>query len=230
VQQDRDIKGFSLLELLVVIAIIAGISAIAYPNFSSWTKDREIRKVSEKVANLLTSISTQAQRGSLPFVQLYVDPSGTGVKFITKGQSTEQYNSNLNEGKGTPNCSTATSGEFDKNEFDTFESTEIAVQFDTTYGAVCFSQNGTYYQTEGKLKSNLNVVVEGKSTKNYLIICPNVNAANKTVKKCALTVKDGLEKPAHLVKWSRFGNISKFKLFVKKNKDGVVIESGWTRQ
>ena len=227
VQQDQDNKGFSLLELLVVIAIIAGVSAMAYPNFSSWSKDRKVRKVTENVANLIASISTQAQRGSLPFVQLYVDPSKTSVKFTTKGQSTEKYNDNLNQGK-KPTCSSSST--FDKNEFDTFESTEIAVHFDATYGTVCFSQNGTYYQTEGKLKSNLNVVVEGKSTKNYLIICPKVNKANITVDKCALTVADGLEKPAHLVKWSRFGNISKFKLFVKKNKDGVVTESGWTRQ
>ena len=201
---------------------------MAYPNFTSWTKDRELRKVSEKVANMLASISTQAQRGSLPFVQLYVKPSDTGgVKFITKGQSAEQYNSNLNE-RITPSCSTATSGKFDQNEFDTYESTEIAVQFDNV-GTVCFSQNGTYYQTGGKINDNLNLKVEGKVTKNYLIICSKVNAA-ETGDKCALTEKDGLEKPAHLVKWSRFGNISKFKLFVKKNKDGVVIKSGWTRQ
>ena len=228
VQQDQDIKGFSLLELLVVVAIIAGVSAMAYPNFSSWTKDREIRKVSENVANLLTTISTQAQRGSLPFVQLYVDPSSTSVEFITKGHSAEEYNSNLNKGTA-PSCSTATSGVFDNNEFDTYESTEIAVQFVDTVGTVCFSKDGTYYQTNGQLNSNLNITVEGKVTKNYLIICSKTNAAKKG-NKCPLTGKDGLEKPAHLVKWSRFGNISKFKLFVTKNKDGGVITSGWTRQ
>jgi prepilin-type N-terminal cleavage/methylation domain-containing protein len=43
VQQNQDIKGFTLLELLVVISLVAIISAVAYPNFSSWKKEREVR-------------------------------------------------------------------------------------------------------------------------------------------------------------------------------------------
>ena len=69
-KQNQDIKGFTLLELLVVIVIISVVSAVGYPKFTSWKKDREIRYAAEKVANLLTNISTQAHRGSFPFVQL----------------------------------------------------------------------------------------------------------------------------------------------------------------
>ena len=93
-KQNQDIKGFTLLELLVVIVIISVISAVGYPKFTSWKKDREIRYAAEKVANLLTSISTQAHRGSYPFVQFYIkpSPSTSKVEFITKGQTPEKYN------------------------------------------------------------------------------------------------------------------------------------------
>ena len=220
-QQNQDIKGFTLLELLVVIVIISVVSAVGYPKFTSWKKDREIRYAAEKVANLLTSISTQAQRGSYPFVQFYINPSGSKVEFITKGQTPENFNTNLNEGK-KPECSTKSSGVFDNNEFDKYDSEDekISVQMNLV-GTVCFSQNGTYFEKEGRLTSsnNPNVSIEGRLSNNYVIICSNDNAA-KTGNKCATTKGDGLEKPAYLVEWSRFGNISKFKW------SGSV----WTRQ
>jgi len=225
VKQNQDIKGFTLLELLVVIVIISVVSAIGYPKFTSWKKDREIRYASEKVANLLTNISTQAQRGSFPFVQFMVKhPSESKVEFITRGQEPEDYNTNLNLGK-KPKCSTAkTSIYFKDNEFDKYDSEDekISVQIDINLvGAVCFSQNGTYFEKEGRLSSsnNPNVLIEGRLSNNYVIICSKDNAA-KTGKKCATTKGDGLEKPAYLVEWSRFGNISKFKW------SGSV----WTRQ
>jgi len=63
---------------------------------------------------------------------------------------------------------------------------------------------------EGKLSKQLNVSIEGRLTDNYIIICTTENA-NKSGGKCATTQADGLEKPAYLVEWNRFGNISKFK-------------------
>ena len=219
-KQNQDIKGFTLLELLVVIVIISVVSAVGYPKFTSWKKDREIRYAAEKVANLLTSISTQAHRGSYPFVQFYIDPSGSKVEFITKGQTPQNYNTILNKGEELK-CSDK-AGNFDNNEFDKYDSEDekIFVQIDEV-GTVCFSQNGTYFKKEGRLSSsdNPNVSIEGRLSNNYVIICSKDNAA-KTGKKCATTKGDGLEKPAYLVEWSRFGNISKFKW------SGSV----WTRQ
>ncbi len=228
--QDQEIRGFTLLELLVVIVIISIISAVGYPQFTSWKKDREVRYAAEKVANLITSINTQAQRGSYPFVQFYIKPSpsidadGTAkkVEFITKGQTTEKYNKNLNKGIN-PTCSITNSGVFDNNEFDKYDSEDekISVQIEAK-GAVCFSQNGKYFKKEGKMSSNklLPGGLEGRSTDNYIIICSKDSAAKTNKKICATKKADGLEKPAYLVEWSRFGNISKFKW----------SGSDWTRQ
>ena len=49
-QREQDIRGFTILELLVVITIVAVVSAVGYPNFMEWRKDREVRAAAEKVA------------------------------------------------------------------------------------------------------------------------------------------------------------------------------------
>ncbi len=45
---EKNIKGFNILELLVVIAIIGLLSAVAYPNFSSWKKGKRSKNCSGK--------------------------------------------------------------------------------------------------------------------------------------------------------------------------------------
>ena len=42
--QEKKIKGFTILELMVVVTIIAIISAAAFPNFSSWSKERKTKQ------------------------------------------------------------------------------------------------------------------------------------------------------------------------------------------
>ena len=45
--QEKNNKGLSLLELIVVLSIVGILSAVAYPNFSSWYKEREVRQAEE---------------------------------------------------------------------------------------------------------------------------------------------------------------------------------------
>jgi len=83
--QEKNIRGFNLLELLVVIVIISIISAAAYPNFSSWRKEREVRTAATKIKNLFTNIYSQVQNGSFAFVQVEVKNEGGDLAVISKG-------------------------------------------------------------------------------------------------------------------------------------------------
>ena len=47
-------------------------SAAAYPSFSSWRSEREVRNATTKIKNLFTNIYSQVQNGSFAFVQVEV--------------------------------------------------------------------------------------------------------------------------------------------------------------
>ena len=87
-QQDQNIKGFTLLEILVVVAIIAIVSAAGYPSFSKWSKDRAVRNAADKVTTMLRNINSNVQRGSYAYVQVAIYThnlsGGPKVDFITK--------------------------------------------------------------------------------------------------------------------------------------------------
>ena len=231
-QQDRNIKGFTLLELIVVIAIVAIVSGVAYPNFSSWKKEREIRFATEKVANMIANIATQTQRGSFAYSQLWVLPvPGQSTVFITKGMKESTFSEILNNPKKKPACTITQNGHWDTlnnqtlkllgTTFSDFyqaydpesaiDKTELRTQI-SLGASLCFGKSGNYYKVTGDLSkiSNTNISLEGAATPNYIIICTYENA-KKTSNVCSRNAAGGLEKPAYLVKWSRFGNVSKYK-------------------
>ena len=153
----KNTKGFSLLELLVVVAIIGIISGVAYPNFSSWKKDREARVFTEKVANLFSSISTSAQRGSYPYVQVYFKFDGGTFKVYGKGMLQDSMTKLLNAGTAL-NCSMVNSGYWSNHEIKIIESDEVALGINSN-SAVCFSQDSSYYKTMGNLSGEISMII-----------------------------------------------------------------------
>ena len=77
-----------------------------------------------------------------------------------------------------------------------------------------------HYKTLGKIKNQLRVTLDEPSnaTDQYIILCTFDNA-KKNGGKCPISISKGLEKPAYLVEWTRFGNVNKFRW----------SRNGWTR-
>ena len=207
-QQKQDIKGFTLLELIVVVTIVAIVSAVGYPNFMDWRKDREVRLAVEKVSTMLRSINTQAQRGNFAVVQLYVERVGDDkTNFFSRGINQETEATVTNTPGQTINCAYNTSYWRDSNsEVENF-TLDIQTQIDPR-GTVCFSKDTRHYLSDGALKQpQTNLNVDGRIVNNYIIIC-------SSGAKCPLSKwKD----PTYLVEWNRFGNISKYKWNEKRN-------------
>ena len=208
-QQKQVIKGFTILELLVVITIVAIVSAVSYPNFMEWSEDRKVRKASEQIASMLTNINTQLQRGNFQYVQFQIIPGGTSSTTIrTKGIYQDTYSAKINS--GGIQCSK-------DNAY--WDETVQEIVIDTPVhtdkqGSVCFSKDGTKFLQTGSLENQYKFFVVGEEVKDYALVCSKSNA-KKLGGKCdvkKLGKNPGLEKPAYLVLWSRFGTVTKYKL------------------
>jgi prepilin-type N-terminal cleavage/methylation domain-containing protein len=191
----KNTKGFSLLELLVVVAIIGIISGVAYPNFSSWKKDREARVFTEKVANLFSSISTSAQRGSYPYVQVYFKFDQGTFKVYGKGMLQDSMTKLLNAGTAL-NCSMVNTGYWSNHEIKIIESDEVALGINSN-SAVCFSQDSSYYKTMGNLFGEISMIICAKS----------IAVSGKCPVQTDLKQGD----QAYLIEWNRFSNITKYR-------------------
>ena len=153
---------------------------------------------------------------------------GQSTVFFTKGMKKNNFTSMINSG-ATPTCRRVQSGHWDSlndktknimgSTFRDFyevydpesgiDSIEVATHLSLD-SAICFGTNGSYYKAVNGLSkgSNTNINIEGAPTANYIIIC-TLDNAKAFGQKCPR--KLGLEKPAYLVKWSRFGNVTKYK-------------------
>ena len=109
-QQNQDIKGFTILELLVVITIVAVVSAVGYPNFMDWREDRQMRASMEKVSSMLRSINTQVQRGNFAVVQFMVRPKTNSTEFFSKGMSKSNESTIANTSGQNVTCRIVNSG------------------------------------------------------------------------------------------------------------------------
>ena len=212
-QLKQDTKGFTILELLVVITIVAVVSAVGYPNFMDWRKDREVRAATEKVASMLTGISTQAQKGYFPFVQFQVRLLTGSVQFTSKGMTQDTMSIKLNQASTKVlDCTIVNSGYWDNHLVDTYTA-EVGVNISGS-GAVCFSKDGSYFSEKNKLEDTqvTNITLGGSSSNNYLIICsPTSGGGGSMVIGGSGSGNCAGSDHQYLVEWSRFGNIKKYK-------------------
>ena len=176
--QEKNIKGFNILELLVVIVIISVVSAAAYPNFSSWRKERELRGAAEEIKNLFSNISSQVQRGMYAFVQaevqeneipaeapdaeaipvLIITSKGMRMDTLMAAARTTSWTTDMDI-RCSPTQTWDDEGGPDNRKLEVAELIydNVAINFSgsTLRGTVCFSKDGTYYSTAGALETDL---------------------------------------------------------------------------
>ena len=87
VQQKQNIKGFTLLELLVVIAIVAIVSAVGYPSFDTWASKNRVKTEADKIASLLSSVTTQVERGMYAYAIIEFELKSSPTVINAKGVS-----------------------------------------------------------------------------------------------------------------------------------------------
>ena len=211
--QEKNIKGFNILELLVVVVIISIVSAAAYPNFSSWRKERELRGAAEEIKNLFSNISSQVQRGLYAFVQVDIieetkEDATTTLTITSKGMRMDTLMATARETTSwttdmdircNPTQTWDDEGGPDNRKLEVAELIydNVAINFSGSAlrGTVCFSKDGTYYSTAGALE-----------TDPFFYICRR----SSTNKRCDVSdgVPDEELDDVFEIKWSRFGNIT----------------------
>ena len=186
-QEKNNNKGFNVLELLVVLAIVGVISAVAYPNFSSWNKEREVRQSVARISTLIKNILIQTERGTFAYVQVLFDNSDSSNLVVTsKGMTMQSLATKINDGDDIWNtdsksrCNIADDDYWDTDLIttsDEIKNTAYSLNFEgvTTnfpgggiqedIGAVCFARNGKFFEGAGTLAETSSIPYE------FIYIC-----------------------------------------------------------
>ena len=245
--QEKNIKGFSLLEIIVVVLIMGVISAAAYPNFSAWNKERQVRYGTEKLLRAMKDIKVQTDRSTFAYVQVLFENNEDRLLIETRGMTMQTLATKMNDGSDPWNndpdsrCDTdPASGNTSywdtdaadpsseiKNSVYSVEITEISTNIG--FGAICFARNGKFFEGGDDLGVNGTSVPRG-----FIFICrrdPNLpfcdidydisDPENKT------DLQFGSETDyLRTVNWTRFGEFS-LNTFKKCYTDQVHTGGYW---
>lgn len=213
----KKVKGFTILEVIIVLTLVGIISAIGIPNFNSWNKDRVVRAEAERVRDIVTSITSQVQRGLYGFGQFQVDVTGANVSFSTNGMLMANIATRVFVGMRV----LCQSGDLAEDYWDHFgadrQNAEVRfyqtdeIKVDVTNAVVCFSKDGSLFSGGLDFGDNMNVV-------ETIFICSrNIETCeDPEADEIGLTETEvGGDQPEevgdsgviYVVSWSRFGNV-----------------------
>ena len=228
-QEKNNNKGFNILELLVVLAIVGVISAVAYPNFSSWNKERGVRQSVVKIESLIKNILIQTERGTFAYVQVLFDNSdGSNLVVTSKGMTMQTLASKINDGSdiwntdttGVSRCNIGDTDYWDTDldttpaeikdaayslTFDNVTTNFPGVAIPENIGAVCFARNGKFFEGAGTLAESESIPHE------FIYICRRTPVLESCLVPYGEIGEDisptGDIEYLRRVHWGRFGDV-----------------------
>ena len=215
---EKNIKGFNLLEVLIVIVIIGFVSAVAYPNLSSWSKERKARGAAIKIKSLMEKINAQVQRGNYAFVQVFFIADATNVQVKSRGMKISTLNSKINNGDDDWNTTASSRCNIvsdtywdddpevvDKLEIQRIVLDEVMVNFEGE-SAICFSKNARWFSGAGTFVTGPD---DDIAIDERMFVCLRSGAGNTCgVDEASGIPADTSDKNLFSIDWTRFGDVS----------------------